>query len=120
MSEEARCTQCGGFRALPRILHHDEDHPKECDDPFHSEPAPVVEFPGPVEVPQPPAAEAPQPMRSRPVCPHCGCEGSIRGTMTTLGPFKVFAVFCGNNDCRKYLGFFQPLGLEMVPPPGVH
>jgi len=124
MSDEERCPDCGGYRALPRILHDRED-PYECVNPFHQTPAPVLEFPSP----EPPSGGATTPghevsVRSkdgteaiRPKCPHCGCEGKIRGSLTTLGPLKVFAVYCGNDDCRGYLGFFQPLGLEKIEVP---
>lgn len=122
MTDEERCPECGGYRTLPRILH-DQDEPRECSHGFHKSETPaVLEFPSSEPKPQSKQPE-PEPLRpnTTPVCPYCGCEGRIRGSMTSLGGGKinVFAVYCGNNDCRKYLGFFQPLQLELMPPPTV-
>lgn len=123
MSSEERCTECGGYRGLPRILHNDEENPKECTNHFHKTLAPVIDFPERTEPAIQPAANAPaQPKQSapsplKPVCPHCNTEGKIAGGMTDFGPFKVVVVRCGNEQCRKILGVFQPLGLEMVQPP---
>lgn len=121
MSSEDRCPECHGYRGLPRILH-DQEEKRECSNAFHKSAAPVLEFPSPeTEQPAPPPPEPPK-EALKPVCPHCNQEGKIAGGMTDFGPFKVVVVRCGNNECRKILGIFQPLGLEMVPPPttGVH
>jgi hypothetical protein len=116
MSDEPRCEECGGPRTLPRILYYDQDNPLECTNAFHKTEAPVLEFPSqepPAQAPpEPPAVPAKEVVR--PICPHCGCDGKIRGSMTNLGPIKVMAVIC--SECHKYIGFFQPLGLELVQP----
>jgi hypothetical protein len=100
---------------------HDQDEPRECADEFHKTPAPV-EAPMPESMPEPVSKPVLQSPSNKPVCPHCGSpEGKILGSMTTLGGrFKVMAVYCA--ACHKYLGFFQPLELEVIPPPtpGVH
>jgi hypothetical protein len=125
---EARCPECGGYRGLPRMLHHD-DTPMECADPFHSEKE-VIEFPSPAaaeavdtSAPPPPPAPAPtaeqESLWKRPICPYCGQEGKIIGSLTDLGPMKVMVIRCASDDCRKMLGFFQPLGLEMLAPTGL-
>jgi hypothetical protein len=120
MSTEEKCPECFGHRGLPRMLH-DQELPRECSNEFHKTVlASVLEMPSP----EPAQERAPQPQSQqailKPVCPHCGVEGKIAGGMTDLGPFKVIVVRCGNTECRKILGMFQPLGLEMVPPPAVH
>ncbi len=119
MTEE-KCPECFGFRGLPKILH-DQDEPRECANDFHKSMAPIVEFPAP-EIQQPEDVPAPSAMQQtvrKPICPYCGSDGKIFGSLTDLGPFKIMVVSCGNNDCRKFLGVFQPLGLEMVQTPGV-
>jgi hypothetical protein len=120
MAEDPRCPDCGGYRGLPRMLHH-EDTPVECSNPFHSEtPAPVVEEEksNVVEMPAPAAAAAPavpaEP-KQLPICPYCNEIGKIGGHLTNLGPVEVMVVTCRN--CHKILGAFQPLMLQMQPPP---
>jgi hypothetical protein len=118
MTTEERCPECNGYRGLPRILH-DQDEPRECAHAFHKSVAPIAEFPGAAKSQAPPAPteSAPTPtVMLKPVCPHCGHEGSIAGAMTQLGPFQVMVIRCGNGQCRKILGAFQALGLEMMPP----
>jgi hypothetical protein len=122
MAEE-RCPECLGHRGLPRMLH-DRDEPRECANEFHKTLAPVIEMPLSVTEPTTEPVPSAQPPGTKPICPYCSCEGKVVGSMTTLGSaaasFKVMAVYCAS--CHKYLGFFQPLSLEMMPPPtpGVH
>src|SRR5271157_1359303 len=120
MSNDPKCPDCGGYRGLPRMLH-DEEEPRECANPFQPEPAP------PVVEDEPEPARGPQLVDStpgttipKPVCPYCGVEGKIHGNMTQMGPINVMVVRCGNNECRKVLGCFQPLMFEqqqMMPMP---
>jgi hypothetical protein len=130
MAENDRCPACGGFRGLPRMLH-DDDSPKECADAFHSA-KDVIEFPSPAEAeavdtsappdPAPAPTQSPETqesLRKRPICPYCGQEGKIIGSLTDLGPMKIMVVRCASDDCRKILSMFQPLGLEMLAPPGL-
>src|SRR5271154_5671295 len=103
MAENDRCPACGGFRGLPRMLHEDVETPKECSDPFHSQ-AEVLEFklPGkaqgeaaaPADAPAIPAPteQSQESMRKRPVCPYCGQEGKIIGSLTDLGPMKIMVI----------------------------
>ncbi len=124
MSSVEKCPECGGYRGLPRILHHDQDNPKECDHVFHSTEAPIEVAPEPAEVLQFPTAQqiadAPPPEPKpviRPVCPYCGSEeGRLVLGMTNIGPFQVAVVRCGKEDCRKILFGFQALQMQTVPP----
>lgn len=126
MSGEERCPECSGYRGLPRILH-DTDEPRECSNEFHkSEPvaeqsggSPVLEFPGRQETPAEQPPHPPVAAVLKPVCPYCLTEAMIHGNQATIGPFEVCVVRCGNVDCRKILGVFQALQLQMMPPPGL-
>lgn len=122
MSDEAKCPECNGFRALPRMLH-DQEEPRECSHAFHKEMPAVIEFPTPAapegQATETPAPVEPAPTIQKPVCPHCGVEGKIRGSLTTLGPIQVMIVSCGNPDCRKIFSAFQPLSMQTVAPPGM-
>lgn len=116
-----RCPECSGHRGLPRIMH-DQDEPRECANEFHKTAAPVIEFPVAPEESQPNVAAQSEPAQPKqvirkPVCPYCLTEGKIAGGLTDLGPFKVVVVRCGNEECRKIFGIFQPLGMEMMQPP---
>jgi len=93
------------------MLHEDET-PKECSDPFHSD---VPQFipeteilPAPEPQPAPAAAQAPK--KGNPVCPYCSTESGIMGMQIQMGPFSIMVIRCPNEDCRKILGAF-PLGM---------
>jgi hypothetical protein len=128
MTDEERCPQCMGRRGMPRI-RFDVEPQVECDDPFHKTEPPAsasapIEFPGPADAVTTKSAE-PGPTKEDvapdlapghlPVCPHCNREGKITGATTGLGPYKVMVIRCGYSDCRKILGAFQPLDIQMVP-----
>jgi hypothetical protein len=103
------------------MLDMTSDNPHECEDPFHKETPPlaeVIDFPQPNTAPQqtaPAPAPQAQPVVGNPVCPHCGEEQGIHGKMTRLGPFQVMVVCCRNQNCRKILGAFQALEMQMIP-----
>ena len=120
MSQDERCPECSGHRGLRRMVDMMSDTPHECTNAFHDEVpvAEVVEFPGPAQ-PAEPEQAAPKSTIPKPVCPYCLAEGKIFGQSTTLGPIQIMVVRCGNNECRKILGIFQPLMFEqqqMMPP----
>jgi len=120
---DERCPTCQGYRGLPRMVDMTSDNPHECIDPFHKETPPpaeeVIESPNAaaqeVQAPAQPPAPQQQRMMGNPVCPYCGEERGIHGKMTRLGPFQVMVVCCGNPDCRKIVGTFQALEMQMIP-----
>lgn len=121
MSDTDKCPACQGYPTMPRMVH-DTDPPHECTHEFHKERPPVaveaetITTTGAavnvsVESQDTPAAR-------RPRCPYCNFDGGVKGAQISMqhGRLTIIVVRCGNDECRKILGVFQPLELTMVQP----